>query len=138
VPGDVRRGHRGPFDYLVREELEGHAVHAVAQPGGARAVVEDVAQVAAAAAAVDLRADHEEAAIGRRADGSLDRLIAAGPARAAVELRVRGEERQVAAGAAVRAVAVLLVERARAGAPGAVPAQHPVRPRTQPRPPFPP
>ena len=44
-------------------ELKRHAVHAIAQARGRRAVVEDMAQMPAAARAVDLGALHEQAGI---------------------------------------------------------------------------
>src|SRR5947208_1120188 len=58
----------GSEGLLRRLELHRHAVHAVAQAGGRRAVGEDVAEVAAAAGAVDLGAGLEEAAVDRGAD----------------------------------------------------------------------
>jgi len=48
----------------------------------------DVAEVAAAAPAAHLGADHEERPVGGGADGSLERLREARPARAAVDLIV--------------------------------------------------
>src|SRR5262249_4763919 len=65
----------------LRLEVERRRVHAVALPRRLRAVVEDVAEVAAAAAAEDLRAPHHEAAVVfvRNAFGR-DRLGEARPA----------------------------------------------------------
>src|ERR1700759_26022 len=88
-------------------------VHAVAQAGRLRSVVENVAEMAAAAAAMDLGAQHAEGAVFRLADRILQRLVEAGPAGAAFELGVGGEQRQVAAGAGEGALAMLLQERAR-------------------------
>ena len=117
--------------FLLGDELQRDAVHAVAQAGRLGAVVEHVAQMPAAAPAVHLGARHEEALVDGRADGVVERLVEARPAGAAVELGGRGEEREVAAGAVVHAHAVLLVERAREGALGAVLAQHVVLLRGQ-------
>src|SRR6202035_4783860 len=93
--------------------------HAVAQAGRLRPVVEDVAEMAAAAAAVNFGAQHPEGAVLGLADGVLQRLIEARPAGAALEFRLRGEQRQVAAGAGEDAHAMLLQERARTRALGA-------------------
>ena len=111
-------------DFFSAQELQRHAVHAVAQAGGLGPVVEHVAEMAAAATAMHLGAQHEQAAVAGGADGVVERRVEAGPAGAAVELGGGGEQRQVAAGAVVGAGAVLLVERAGAGALGAVLAQH--------------
>src|SRR5262245_489325 len=52
----------------VRRELQGDAVDAVAQPRGLRSVVEHVAEMAAAAPAMNLRARDQEGIVGRGAD----------------------------------------------------------------------
>src|SRR5690606_15438965 len=95
------------------------------------AVREHVSEVAAAAAAVHLRAHHAVAAIDARADGAVDRLEEARPAGAALELRAAPEERLAAAGARERALPLLVKQRARAGALRRVPAQHSVLLRRQ-------
>ena len=71
-------------------ELERAGVDAVAQAARlAGSVVEDVAEVAAAGAAQDLRAAHEQRVVGPRLDGGGDgRLGEARPAGAGVELGV--------------------------------------------------
>src|SRR5689334_14146052 len=89
------------------------AVHAVAQARRLRSVVEDVTEMAAAAAAVNLRARHAEGAILGLAHGIVERLVEAWPAGAALEFRLRGKQRQIAAGAGEGALAVLLQKRAR-------------------------
>src|SRR5207302_6825204 len=61
---------------------------------------------------------------------------AARPAGAAVEFAAGVEQRLAAAGAVINPGAILLVERARAGAFGAMLAQHPVLLRGQPLAPF--
>src|SRR5687768_16238133 len=53
---------------LRRAELDGDAVHAVAQAGRPRPVLEDVAEMAAAAGAVHLGAAHEELIVLGRPD----------------------------------------------------------------------
>ena len=52
-------------------EGQGHAVVAVALPGGARPVVEDVALVTAAAPAVVFRAGHDQLEVDAGANGCL-------------------------------------------------------------------
>ncbi len=71
-----------------RVEDQAKAVDAVAQSGRLRAVVEDVAEMSAAAAAMHLGADHAVGAILGLADIAFDRLVEARPARAALELGV--------------------------------------------------
>src|SRR6202043_1987748 len=97
-----------------RVERQGKTVHAVAQPGRFRTVVEHVAEMAAATPAVDLGAGHAEGGILAFADRIFQRLIEARPAGAALELGLGGKQRQVAAGAGEDALAVLLEQRARA------------------------
>src|ERR1700759_1332258 len=96
-----RRRRRG-----VEDQAE--TVDAVAQSGRLRTVVEDVAEMAATAPAMHLGAHHAEGAILGLADIALDRLVEARPTRAALELGLRGEHRQVAAGAGEGALAVLV------------------------------
>src|SRR6185436_4523239 len=70
--------------------------------------------MAAAFRAVHLRARHAVGLIDGRPDRVLSkRRVEAGPAAATLVLRVRGEERLAAAGAAERAFALFLVQRAR-------------------------
>src|SRR5439155_24632337 len=100
-------------------------VDAVALPGGRGAVVEDVAEVAAAALAQHLDAGHEVALV----DTALDVRLVLGlpearPARTGVELRARREQDGAAAGAAVGAVVVVVDELAGEGRLGARLAQH--------------
>src|SRR5437763_4218607 len=83
-------------------------------------------EVAAAAAAMHLGAGHEKAAVGVGLDRILERGKEARPSRAAVEFRAGVEQRLAASGAVINSGAVLLVERARPGALGAMLAQHPV------------
>ena len=98
-----------------RMKQQRKAVHAVAQAGRLRPIVEDVAEMAAAAAAMNFGAQHPEGAVFGLADGVLERLVEARPAGAALKFGLRGEQRQVAAGAGEDALAMLLEQRARSG-----------------------
>src|SRR5882724_3650751 len=112
------------------------SVDAVPQARRLRPVVEDVAEMAAAAAAVNFGAQHAEGAVLGLADGIVDRLIETRPAGPALEFRLRGEQWQVAAGAGEDALAVLFQKRARARALGAFLAQDVILLRRQLRAPF--
>src|SRR5580704_3406855 len=68
-----------------RFEIHRHAVDAIAQVRGRRAVVEDVAEMAAAAAAIHLGALHAPAAVGGGVDRARLRVVEARPAGAALE-----------------------------------------------------
>src|SRR4051812_23332066 len=99
VYGRARDAARGaPGRALDRDELQGDAVVAVTLAGRRRTVVEDVALVAAAAHAVVLGARDEHLVVGLHRDRPGQRRPEARPAGAALELRVRGEQRQFAAG----------------------------------------
>src|SRR3546814_12020147 len=87
-------------------------------------ILEDVAEVAAAAPAVHLRAGQEEAVVLPGADGVRQRLPEARPAGAAVVLVLRRIGGEVAAPAVVEAGALLLQERAAARPLGRLLAQH--------------
>src|SRR5471032_985039 len=119
-----------------RMKQQRKAVHAVAQAGRLRPIVEDVTEMAAAAAAVNFGAQHPEGAVFGLADGVLERLVKTRPAGAALEFRLRGEQRQVAAGAGKDALAVLLEQRARSRTLGAFLAQDFILLRRQLRAPF--
>ncbi len=108
-----------------RLEVQGDAVDAVAQAGWRRPVLEDVAEVSTAAAAVHLRAHHPVGAIGGRTDRSLERREEARPAGSAFELAVGDKERLPATGAGERARPMLVEQRARAGVLGRMSAQYP-------------
>src|SRR5215218_4503691 len=96
------------------DELERDSVHAVAETCGLGAVVEDVADVRVAARAEDFRTNLWKTPVLLLAHVALrDRRPEARPARLRVVLRLRAEEREVAADAQVRAARVLLVEGAR-------------------------
>src|ERR1700692_4539481 len=106
-------------------ELQRNAVHAVALAARRRAVVEHVAEMAAAAPAMHFLARDDQAEIVRRAYRVRDRRIEARPPGAAVELGVGTEQVEIAGGATEHAGAMLAVERAGERALGAVLAQHP-------------
>src|SRR5579863_2816187 len=112
----MRAGAGGP----LRLEVHRHAVDAIAQVRRRRAVLEHVAEMAAAAAALHLGANHAVAAIGYGLDRTRFRIIKARPAGAALELLVRGEQRLLAAGAIERAGTLLVIERATARPLGAM------------------
>src|SRR5205807_4923493 len=92
--------------------------------------------MATAAAAVYFGAQHAEHPIFGLAEGVIERLIEARPAGAALELGLRGEQRQVAAGAGEDALAMLLEQRARTRPFGALLAQDLILLRGQLRAPF--
>src|SRR5208283_5916774 len=116
---------RSPVDRLFGLEVHRHAVDAVAQMRRRRAVLEDVAEMAAAAAAMHLGAHHAVAAIGRGLDRAGHRIFEARPAGAALEFLLGGEQRLTAAGAGKRAGTLLVIERAAPRRLGAVPAHDP-------------
>src|SRR5688500_11377610 len=99
-------------------------------------LVEDVALVSAAADAVVLDPLHEELAVGLGAEAAGDEVVEARPPGAALVLGLGLEERQRAAGAYIRARALLAVERARARTLGAFLAQHRERLGREALPPF--
>src|ERR1700738_4956845 len=119
-----------------RMEHQRKTVHAVAQAGRLRTIVEDVAEMAAAATAVNFGAQHAEGAVLGLADGVLERLIKTRPAGAALEFGVGREQRQVAAGAGEDALAMFLEQRARTRALGALLAQDLILLRSELRAPF--
>src|SRR5271155_5314270 len=113
VPQTLARGR------CPRVELKRKTVHAVAQAGRLRTVVENVAEMTAATAAMNFGAQHTEGAILMLPHGILQRLPEARPSSAAFVFRLRGEQRQVAAGTGKGAFAVLLEQRAGVRALGA-------------------
>ena len=79
------------------DEAQRHAIDAMPVSGRLRAVIEDMAEMTAATPAQGLGPHHHEGAIGLLDNGVGQRLIEARPAGAALELRLRREQRQVAA-----------------------------------------
>src|ERR1700691_3501634 len=88
--------------------------------GRRRAVFEDVAEVAAATAAMHFGTGHAPAAVGRCLDRARHWIVETRPASAALEFLLRVEQRLIAGGAIERAGAFLVIERAAAGAFSAV------------------
>src|SRR6202035_4561201 len=85
---------------LLRLELQRAGIDAVALPGGGRAVVEHVTQMATTTAAHHLGASHEQAALCPQLDAlGHPRLLEAGPAGPRVELGLGIEQLGAAAGA---------------------------------------
>src|SRR5690606_33326164 len=113
-----------PLCRICWNERQRDAVHAVAQAGGGRTVGEDVAKMAAAAAAMHLGARIAELVVGGLAHRVVERLPEAGPAGAAVVLGGGVEEWQVAALAGEDAGAVLVEQRRGPGALGRLLAEH--------------
>src|SRR6266550_1587473 len=136
--GNICRGGRAESGrrWRGRVEYQRKAVHAVAQAGRLRSVVEDVTEMAAAAAAMNFGPQHPQGPVFGLADGVLERLIKTRPAGAALEFRLRSEQRQVAAGAGEDALAMLLEQRARSRTLGALLAQDVILLRRQLRAPF--
>src|SRR5258706_9384442 len=88
-------------------EAQRRRVHAVAQTGRTRPIWEHVAQMGAAVAAPRLGAGHAVALVDLLLDCvGTERLEEARPARSGVELRLRREQRSLAADTHVRAVLV--------------------------------
>lgn len=94
-------------------KLKRDAVHAIAKTGRRRAVIENVAEMAAATATVHFGSCEHEPVVARRFNGVRQRPIETRPTRAAVELRGRIEQPQIAACARVTSRALLLIERTR-------------------------
>src|SRR5487761_1151363 len=127
------RRHRS----ALGNHLQGSRVDAVALSGGPGPVVEDVAEVAAAAPADDLGADHPMAGIGAQLHRlQVGGLVEARPAGARVELGVRSEELRAAAGAVVRARLMALPVPSAERRLGAPLAEDGVPPGAEPLPPF--
>src|SRR5262249_39199616 len=112
------------------------AIDAIAQVGRRWAILEDVTEMAAAAAAVHLGAHHPVAAVARAFDPSLDWIIVARPARAALGFGLGYEQRLTASDSAGRAWTLLVIERAAAGTFGPVTAHDVVLLAREQAPPF--
>src|SRR5450631_232779 len=121
---------------LVQREFQGNAVHAIAQTGRRRAVVEDVAKVAAAAPAPHLGPFHQKTPVGFGPHRAFDWTPEARPARPALELGLRFEERQLAAGTSKNILAMLLQQRAAEGPFGALVSENLILVRREQAPPF--
>src|SRR5689334_22720138 len=86
-----------------RFECQRDAVYAIAQTSGLRAIAEHIAEMSAAATAMNLGPGHEKAGFLGLAHRMVERRPETRPARSAVELRCRGKEVEAAAGAGERA-----------------------------------
>src|SRR5215472_509159 len=95
---------------LLRLEIHRHAIDAVAQMGRRRPVLENMAEMAAATAAMHLGANHAVARICRGLHCSGLRIVEARPTSAALELGFGDEQLLLAAGAIERAGALFVIE----------------------------
>src|SRR5580658_6807786 len=92
------------------DESQRGGVEAVAQPGGRRAILEDMAEMGVAAGADNLGANHAVAAVGDGLDiFRRDGLKEAGPAGAGIKFRAGGKQRQIATDAMINALPVVIV-----------------------------
>src|SRR5258706_2826249 len=107
-------------------KTQGTAVRAIAQARRSRAVIEDMAQMAAASGAIKFSAHHTVAAVGGGRHRPRLGVPEAGPAGAAVELGAGVEQFGAASGAFKLSRALFIIQRAGAGAFGAAFAQHAV------------
>src|SRR4029079_7431511 len=114
-----------------RLERQSHAVHAITQPGRRRAVVEDMAEMAAAAGTMDGCAAHAERTVFLGGDDIFERGPKAWPAGAAFELGGRGKQVKAAARAGEVSTPVLIEQRAGERPFGAALSQHRVLRRRQ-------
>src|SRR5258705_2387305 len=112
APVSPASGSKGGTHSFLRNEARRDAVVAVAHPGGFGTIVEDMALMPATAHAVIFGARPNEAQILSCAERARQRIKKARPPRAAVELRVAAEKRQIACGANISACALLRVQRA--------------------------
>src|SRR5262245_24252553 len=95
----VKPAHDESRSWLFRLQLQGGRIDAVAQAGGAGAVVEDVAEMAVAFRAQRLGADHAVADIALFVDMAVDgRRGETRPAAAGIELGIRFKQRLAATG----------------------------------------
>src|SRR5690349_2779697 len=94
---------------LLRLEVQGHAIDAIAQMRGRRSVLEHVAEMAAAAAAVHFHTHHAETTVARGLDRARNRIVETRPAGAALEFGLGDEQRLIAAGAGETAGPLLIV-----------------------------
>src|SRR5438477_7996220 len=90
LPAQARR--KRPALRLIRLEVHRNAVDAVAQVRRRRAVVEHMAEMAAAAAAMHLGAHHAVGTVARGLGRARSRIVEARPAGAALELHFRREQ----------------------------------------------
>src|SRR5881394_2787608 len=120
VPVNAAKSNPAMRERSIRLEIHRHAVDAVAQSGGRRAVREDMAQVTAAAAAVAFGAHHAVRAVARFLDRTGLRIVEARPAGAALEFLLRLEQFLPAARAGEGPGALLVIKGATSRPLGAV------------------
>src|SRR5215471_11500897 len=85
-PGEISLAIRSLPAAFARLELQGSRIHAIAQVGRRRAVVEDMAEMRVARAAQDLDASHAVRGVSLRSDALLiERLPETRPACAGLE-----------------------------------------------------
>lgn len=111
-------------DLLSRPKLQCHAIITIAQTRRCRAVIEDVAVVAAAAGAVIFRSGHPKLIVFLEAERAFAIVPEAWPAGAAIIFGRAIENRQIAAGAMENALALFIVQRRGEGALSGFLAQH--------------
>src|SRR5689334_17064048 len=97
-----RRGWR------CRMKHESKAVHAITQAGGLRPVVKHVTEMPATSAAMHLGSGHAKRAVLGGSNGIVEGLEETRPARAALELRFRRKQRQIASRTGKNSLAMLL------------------------------
>src|SRR6185437_15825359 len=112
---------------LSRLERHRRDIHAIPQSRRLRPVGEHMPEMPAAFRAMHLGPRHEQGAILRGADTTLDRRVKTRPAGAALELGRRVVDRRAATRTDEGAGSLFLVERAGPGALRAVLAQHMIR-----------
>ena len=90
-PPATTKGNDAPASG-IRHKGQGHAVVAVTLTGGTRAVIEDMALVTTAAAAVVFGAGNDQAEVDLGVDRIGEGLPKTGPTSAAIELRTAGKQ----------------------------------------------
>src|SRR5262249_37416791 len=87
-------------------------IHAISKSGRLRSILENMTEMSAAAATVNLRSRHPKSPIGPGGDPIGKGLPKAGPPGVALELGLRRKQRQIAAGTSECSGALLFIERA--------------------------
>jgi len=111
--GQQKQNHDRGLSSGCRFELQGGTIHAVAKARRLWAIVEDVAKVASATAAMDCCPYHARRRVPCRAGRPVQRRPEAWPARAAVKFGGRGEQIAVTASADECAAPLFVQKRAR-------------------------
>src|SRR5262249_33528416 len=109
---------------LSRDEFQGYSVDAIAQACRLWAIVEHVAEMSAATAAMHFLPDHTERCVGIGFHAGINRTVEDRPAGPRIELGVGGKQRQIATGTGESAFAMLLVKRAGEGTLGVLLTEH--------------